>query len=455
LTRPIRFATTHKHQYIQFMPIAKQTPIVPEDALQNGASPYSTKYRNYILLILTGVYVFNFIDRQILSILQESIKKELGLSDTQLGLMSGFTFAIFYASFGIPIARLADKGNRKNIITTSLIIWSGMTALSGRAQNFLQLLLVRIGVGIGEAGGSPPAHSMISDLYPPGKRATAMAIYSTGISMGILLGFLIGGWIDQYLGWRTAFYVVGTPGIIFALILYFTVKEPIRGLSEGRTDAAVQYSIKEVISTLWRSRSFGYLALGTGMAAYSAYAALSWNPSFLSRVHGMRSDEIGYWLSLTIGIGGGLGFFLGGLLTDRMGKKDKRWYLWLSAAALLIAIPFSLTVYFAPISKVTLMFFAMIAFLLNFYLGPCIALTHGLVKLRMRAMASSILFLILNILGLGCGPLFTGMVSDHLRPSMGTESLRWALSSALIANILGAVFFFMAARTIREDLNRE
>lgn len=253
-------------------------PLIPDQ--KKNATPFTTRYSNFILFMLTGVYVFNFIDRQILVILQESIKKDLHLSDTQLGLMSGFTFALFYVSFGISIARLADKSNRKKIITISLLIWSGMTALSGRAQNFIQLLLARIGVGIGEAGGSPPAHSMISDLYAPGKRATALAIYSTGISIGILLGFLIGGCIDRYFGWRTAFFVVGFPGIIFALIFHFTVKEPLRGLSENRTDAAVNSSLKDVILTLWRSKSFRYLALGTGMAAYAAYSKTSWVPLF-------------------------------------------------------------------------------------------------------------------------------------------------------------------------------
>ena len=421
---------------------------------KNNAAPFSARYSNYVLFILTGVYVFNYIDRQILVILQESIKKDLGLSDTQLGLMTGFTFAIFYVSFGIPIARLADKGNRKKIITISLIIWSGMTALSGRAQNFFQLLLTRIGVGIGEAGGSPPSHSIISDLYPPEKRATAMAIYSSGISMGVLMGFLIGGWIDHHFGWRTAFFVVGFPGIIYALILYLTVKEPLRGLSENKTGAAVNNSIKEVFLSLWRSKSFRYLALGAGMANYSAMAISSWIPSFLSRVHDMKSDEIGYWLSLLIGIGGGLGYFLSAFTADKIGKADKRWYLWLPAAALLIAIPFSLIVIFVSNTKVALMFIAIPALLWSFFLGPCIALTHGLVGLRMRAMASAILFFVLNIVGLGCGPLITGMVSDFLKPSMGAESLRWALSSALISNILAAIFFFMAARTLREDLNK-
>jgi len=441
------------NHYIHLM--SQPTPSPPEAAEQKfTASPFSMKYSYYILFMLTVVYVFNFIDRQILVILQESIKKDLGLSDTQLGLMSGFTFALFYVSFGIPIARLADKSNRKKIITIALIVWSGMTALSGRAQNFVQLLLARIGVGIGEAGGSPPAHSIISDLFPPGKRATAMAIYSTGISIGILIGFLVGGWIDHHFGWRAAFFVVGIPGIVFALIFYFTVKEPLRGLSENKIGLDVSTPIKEVFLTLWRSRSFRYLALGTGMAAYAAYAKSSWLPSFLARLHGMKSNEIGLWLSLSFGIGSGFGYFLGGFFADKMGKKDKRWYLWLPAASMLVAIPFSLTVLFVPNTNVALLFIAVPSFLVAFYLGPCIALTHNLVGLRMRAMASAILFFVLNIIGLGSGPLFTGMVSDYLKPSMGAESIRWALSTTLIANILGAIFFFMAAKTIREELKK-
>jgi predicted MFS family arabinose efflux permease len=329
-----------------------------------------------------------------------------------------------------------------------------MTALAGLAQNFLQLLLARIGVGIGEAGGSPPSHSMISDLYPPEKRATAMAVYSSGISMGILIGFIAGGWIDEHYGWRTAFFVVGIPGILYSLLLYFTVKEPLRGLSEKNKAADANHSIKDVLLLLWRSKSFRYLALAAGMSAYAGYATTSWMPPFLSRVHGMPSDEIGYWLSLLFGIGGGLGFFMGGFLTDKLGKADKRWYLWVPALALLIAIPFSLTIYFGAHTTLGLLLIAVPAFMVSCYLAPCIALTHSLVEIRMRAMASAILFFVLNIVGLGCGPLFTGMVSDYLLPTLGTESLRWAMGTITIANVLGAVFFIMAGKTIREELQK-
>lgn len=413
----------------------------------------TTKYRRYTLLMLTGVYVFNFIDRQILVILQESIKQELGLSDTQLGLMSGFTFAIFYVSFGIPIARLADKGNRRNIIVASLAVWSAMTALSGSAQNFVQLLLARIGVGIGEAGGSPPAHSIISDLYPPKKRATALAIYSTGISIGILFGFLLGGWINEYFGWRTAFLVVGIPGILFALILRFTVKEPPRGISENGKDIDSQHhSMKDVFRLLRQKKSFRYIALGAGLAAYVNYTANSWLPPFMARVHGMSSSEIGTWLSLIIGIGSGLGFFMGGYATDRLSKKDKRWYLWLPALALLFAIPLTLVGNFASEKNTMLLAIVLPAFLTTLYLAPCIALTHGIVNVRMRALSSAILFFVLNIIGLGLGPFIAGVLSDALQPTLGVDALRWALSNSVIASILGAICFYMASKTIRKDL---
>lgn len=417
------------------------------------SAPSTTKYRGYTLFILTTVYVFNFIDRQILVILQETIKQELGLSDTQLGLMTGFTFAIFYVSFGIPIARLADTGNRRNIIAISLTIWSAFTALSGSAQNFIQLLLARIGVGIGEAGGSPPSHSIISDLYAPKKRATALAIYSTGISIGILLGFLIGGWVNQYLGWRMTFLIVGIPGILLALILRFTLKEPPRGLSEKRTDVVnQQHSMGDVFKLLREKKSFRFIAIGAGLAAYVSYTVTSWLPPFMARIHGMSSAEIGTWLSLIFGIGSGVGYFMGGYLTDRLSQRDKRWYLWLPAIALLLAIPLALTAFFASGSNTTLVAIIAPAFLNSLYLAPCIALTHGIVNVRMRALASAILFFILNIIGLGFGPFVGGVISDALQPTLGIDALRWALANSVIASLLSAVCLYTASKSIQKDL---
>jgi MFS family permease len=243
----------------------------------------SNSYRNYVLVMLTLVYVFNFIDRQLLVILQEAIKKELHLSDTQLALLSGFSFAIFYATLGIPIARLADKKSRRNIVAVSLGLWSIMTALSGSARNFFQLLLARIGVGVGEAGGSPPAHAMISDYFPPKKRSTALSIYSSGIYFGTLIGFMMGGYLNHSLGWRMAFFVLGIPGVIFSLLFYATVKEPRRGATDTVVHQSTQHTLGEVFEVLYSNKTFVFLAIASALNVFCSYGLLNWIPSFLQR----------------------------------------------------------------------------------------------------------------------------------------------------------------------------
>ncbi len=228
-------------------------------------NPYeSARARNYALGLLTLVYAFNFIDRQLLAILQESIKLELSLSDSQLGLLTGFAFAVFYVTAGIPIARWADRANRRNIVAISVGLWSLMTAVSGAVQNYAQLLVARIGVGVGEAGGSPPSHSIISDIFPPNRRATAISFYSTGVNLGILFGFLLGGWLNEYFGWRVAFVVVGVPGLLLAIIVRWTLAEPIRGLTEQRQVSDQQHSFLDVVSLLWSRVSFRHIAMGGG-----------------------------------------------------------------------------------------------------------------------------------------------------------------------------------------------
>ena len=258
--------------------------------------------RNYALGILVVVYTFNFIDRQILSILLESIKTDLDLSDTSLGFLTGFAFALFYATLGIPIAKYADKGNRRNLIALSLGIWSFMTALSGLAQNFFHLLFARIGVGVGEAGCSPPAHSMIADYFPANKRSTALGIYSLGIPFGIMFGLFAGGWINEVFGWRLAFFVVGIPGILLAFIFRFTVKEPIRGQAEGKVASEKQPSIYETVSYLIKKRSFRHLVFAAALAAFVGYGAITWLPSFFQRSYGMQTSDVGWYLGLILGL---------------------------------------------------------------------------------------------------------------------------------------------------------
>jgi predicted MFS family arabinose efflux permease len=413
-------------------------------------------YRNYVLVMLTLVYVFNFVDRQLLVILQESIKKELHLSDTQLGLLSGFTFAIFYVTLGIPIARLADKGNRRNIVTMSLGLWSLMTACSGIARNFIQLLLARIGVGVGEAGGSPPAHAMISDYFQPQKRSTALSVYSTGIYIGVLVGFIMGGFLNQHLGWRTAFFVIGIPGILFSVLFYATVKEPRRGATDGKSAPAKEpYSFREVLKFLYSIKTFVYLTLATGLHVFCIYGLINWAPSFLARLHGMKNSEIGVSLGLIFGFGGGIGTFAGGLLTDYFGKMDKKWYLKIPAYAILLSILFAAGALFLQNTFFSLFCLGCCVLLHSMYLGPSIAVVHGLVPASMRALASSVLFLVLNFIGLGFGPLVVGIISDLLTPSLGAESLRWAMSIILVVSFLSASLFFVSARKMSQDLKPE
>jgi MFS family permease len=418
-----------------------------------GAGRYEQDwYRWYVLAILTGVYTFNFIDRQILTILQIPIKAEMGLTNTQLGLLTGFSFALFYVVAGIPIARLADKGNRRNIVTISLAAWSFMTAISGLTQNFFQLLLARIGVSVGEAGGSPPSHSMISDMFKKEERATALSIYSTGINFGGLIGFLLGGWIAQFFGWRLAFFVVGVPGILYALLLRFTVSEPPRGFAEKIETVDDAPTMLETGKVLLQRKSFRHMAIAAGLHAFIGYGAASFAPLFWTQNHDLSLGMLGTWAAAW-GVFGAAGTFLGGLTTDKLIKRDNRWYLWVPALSTIITLPFSLVIYSISHTGFAIFLAFIPAVTFSMYLAPNLALAHGLVGLRMRAMSSAVLFFVLNIIGLGFGPLVVGAVSDYLEPSFGNDNVRYALIIIItIFNIWCVFHYWMASRTVREDL---
>jgi len=424
------------------------------DPVSHPDNPYrSTSASWYALVLLTVVYSFNFIDRQLLAILQEAIKTELSLSDSQLGLLTGFAFAIFYVTAGIPIARWADRGNRRDIVALSLTIWSGMTALSGFVQNYFQLLMARIGVGVGEAGGSPPSHSIISDIFPPTRRATAIGFYSMGVNIGILFGFLAGGWLNEFFGWRVAFMVVGIPGICLAILLRFTLAEPIRGLHDGESTNTDAVSFGEVLRLLWSRRTFIHMALGAGLNAFCGYGVANWTASFMIRSYQMPTGELGTWLAAIIGVGGAISVFAGGMLADRLAPRDKRWYAWVPCIAGFVAVPFMAAVYLVDGPYLALIMAIIPGLLFQTYLGNTIATTHAIVSPRMRATASAILFLILNIIGLGAGPWTVGFVSDLLAPTLGAESLRYSMLYVLPpVMIWSATHYWFAAKTIREDM---
>ncbi len=407
-----------------------------------------------MLILFVVVYVINFIDRQIFSILIEPIREEIYLSDTQLGLLGGIAFAIFYTFAGIPIARWADVGTRKNIVALAMVIWSGMTMFTATAKGFGSLLVARIGVGIGEAGCSPPIHSLISDYYPEKQRATALSTYALGIPIGGAIGTLAGGWIGEYFGWRTAFLVVGLPGILVAMVVYLTVKEPPRGFSEpdGVPVAKEQVPFLDTLKFMWSLKSFRHLSFAGALHAFVGYGVALFIPSFFIRVHGFGLAETSTYLFL-IGLTGMIGTYLGGFLGDRYGERDKRWYMGIPGIATFMSVPFALLFYTTGDPYLALVL-AIPAYILGpMYLGPTFGMTQTLVPPAMRATASAILLFILNLIGLGLGPVFAGFLSDTLRPEYGEESIRYSLLVLAVGgNLWSALHYYLASRTLREDL---
>jgi len=411
-----------------------------------------TKYFTLGLLLL--VYIVNFIDRSILSILNQPIKESLGVSDTAMGFLGGIAFALFYTTLGVPIARMADTGNRRTILVVCLAVWSGMTALCGMVTSFVQLLLVRIGVAVGEAGAAPASHSMISDLFPPNQRATALGIYALGIPIGSMFGYLFGGWINEAFDWRTAFLLVGLPGIPLALIVRLLLKEPKRGTFDpGTKDGDAAPEFRTVLAFLLRIKSFRYIAVGAGLHAFVFYGAGYWLPTMFYRSHGIGSMDMGQSLFL-LGFAGIAGTLLGGYITDKLGTRDFRWYAWSPALTTIVSVPFSVYSYVSGDPNLALWVYAIPYFLLATYLGPTFSIIQTLVGIRMRATAASIMFLVISLLGIGFGPQFVGITSDvlHANTGLGDEALRWALVITLGFNVAAALLYMFAASKLAEDL---
>jgi len=430
-----------------------EAPGRPTSAASAGQPPSSSRYANYVLAVLLLAYIFNYIDRQIISILLQPIKEDLGASDSAMGFLSGTAFALFYATLGIPIARWADVWVRRSIIAIGLALWSGMTALSGAAQTFAQMAAARVGVGVGEAALSPPAHSLISDYFPPERRATALSIYAMGIHLGILFGVVAGGWLEEYWGWRRAFVVVGLPGILLAALVQLSVREPLRGGSERVVTSEPVPPVGDVFRFLWSLRSFRHLSFATALTSFGGYAFANWAPTFLRRVHEMEGAELGTKYGIALGIGGVLGSGIAGLLADRLGRADPRWWLWVPAIATVGPAPFTLAFFFHGDVDLALAWLFPGLVIAAFYQGPVFSTVQTLVKLRMRSVASGILLFIINIIGLALGPASVGLLNDYVFADRGPEAVRFSLVCVLLLTGFWALaHYLLAARTLREDL---
>ena len=401
----------------------------------------SKYHRYYVLIILTVVSMVNIMDRLIMSILLEDIKAEFAMTDTQLGLLAGLAFALFYALMSIPIARWADVSNRKNILAGALIIWSGMTALCGAATGFVSLFLARLGVGIGEAGGSPPSYSIMADYFKPSERARAMGIYFTGAVLGTGGGLIVGGLLGEWLGWRMTFFVLGVPGVLLGVLLYFTVKEPPRGRYDTGNQASKEATdLKRTLKSLARNKVYVRVSISFAMLTMVGYAMAMWLAPIMLRNFDVSLGKVGLYLGITYICGGIPGPLIGGYLTDYMVKLDSRWRAWIPAIAVLCSVS---TFWFCLSAESLwefLGFFALTYAIFMIPQGASMSLLQSSVGSGERALGTSFALLVNSMVGLALGPLLIGILSDALAPSYGVKSLNYALMTvcgiaALIATL--------------------
>lgn len=442
------------------------TPASPPAATQTTAG-----YRAWVLAMLFIVYAFNFLDRQIISILAIPIQDELGLTDRQLGLLGGIAFAALYSTLGVPIAWLADRKSRTWIITVSLVLWSGFTAVSGAAQNFWQLFFARVGVGVGEAGGVAPSYSLIADYFPPEKRARALALYSLGIpigsAFGVIAGAMIaGGVVSDNLDWRAAFLMVGIAGIVIAPIFKLTVREPARGgldkaaptaeeipadPVETSVPSAASPSFFAVLALLAKKPSFWFLTFGATFSSMMGYGSFFWLPSFFARSFGINIVETGLLFGTVLFIGGSLGILLGGIIGDRLGAGKKSAYAIVPAIAFFLAFPLYVAGILAPSPLIAVFLFIIPTGLGLAWLGPTLSAFQHLAPPNMRAMASATFLLINNLLGIGIGIYVLGELSTILQPAFGDNSLRYSVMIGASLYVVAGLLFLMASRTLAKD----
>jgi MFS family permease len=428
----------------------------------SGAAPQApdaalSRHRYYVLAMVLAAYALNTIDRNIINILQQSIKVEFGLADWQLGLMTGAVFAFFYSTLGLPAARLIDKGVARTwVMSGAVALWSVMTALCGAAQSYGQLLLARAGVGIGEAACGPSALTLISDYFPLKQRARAMGIFALGVPIGSLAGLGIGGWAAQAYGWRAALMIVGIPGLVLALLFRLTVREPARGQADGRQEAFEPMTMGQVLCVALRNRSLVQLTIAASLASFASVAGLIWFPSFFMRSFGLGPAQVGAYWGLMAGVTGIAGSLLAGWLTDRLGARTPRAMMLIPGAAMAVCLPFVLLAVSTDSWRLAFAYLTVPAMVAGFWLPPMMTMGQSLSPLPMRALMASFLGFALCMMGYGVGPLVMGGLSDAFTAMTGSsaDGLRWALAATAVVYPWSALHFWLGSRAIERDLPR-
>ncbi len=412
---------------------------------------FSRGLKIYTLGLLTLIYTFNHIDRQIIAFLMQDIKTDTGFSDTQLGAITGLTFGILSAILAILIAYLADRVSRKKIIIVSLSLFSIMTFISGMAQNYIQFFLARLGADIGKTGADTPSNAIIADMYAPSERATPLAIFTLGVGIGSFAVFMVTGWFSDSFGWRTAIQVIALSSLLLTVLVWFTFKEPPRGMSDNIV-AGKAPPMRETFLYMWQTKSIRQLIIGSTLIMTTGYGVSAWLPSYLIRMRDIGTGEIAVILSL-IGIGTGVGAVFGGAVADKLGKYDVRWNVRLIALVTLASTPFSLMGYLASDATTAILWLILPMLSGGLYTAITLAMLLTLVKPEMRSLASAIFLLITNTFALGLSPLAVGMLSDQLTPHYGKQGLGIALAIMLLLGVWGGVHFWLAGRTLRQDID--
>jgi predicted MFS family arabinose efflux permease len=415
-------------------------------------------YRYYVLAILTLVGIFSWMDRQLFSILLQSIKHDLGLTDTQLGLLGGIAFGLFYAAVGLPVARLADRTDRRTLLAGALALWSAMTAACGLSSGFVSLFLARMGVGTGEAGCAPASQSMVSDYFAPEVRGLAMGVLYTFVPIGYVLAYATGGFLNDTVGWRAAFLLFAIPGLLLAVWIRLTVKEPRRGQSErAAPSASVQPNLLATLRSFLRTPSLRHIPLAGAVHGLGAFGAAVWVPAYFMRAHSMSSFAIGSRLAVLMGSAGLAGAVLGGFLCDRLVSRtlNPRWYMWVPGAFLLFSVPFSLLAFATDNTRLALLFYAVPVFCNHIVLGPIVASMQALVGVDRRATVAAFYLFMVNLISMGLGPLVIGMFSDFFHGRFGNAALQYSLMTlTAVTCAYASLHLFLASRTIAADLQQ-